>query len=259
MSPAPASLSLDHVDVFRGEDEGAAVVRALTLEVREGERVFLLGPNGAGKTSLLLALVGAARFSGAIRVGGVALAPDTVDAVRRRVGFVFADPRDQFFLTRVEDEVAFGARERGLGQPEVEARVQRALAAMGLEAHRRRAPDALSLGEQRRLAIATMLAVEPDVLLLDEPTASLDPRARRRILEVVAALSATVVVATHDLDAALELGGRVVLLDQGVVVADGDAKVLLRDGPLLEAAGLCLPLAVQALSTTPDDPSGRGA
>jgi cobalt/nickel transport system ATP-binding protein len=246
--PESAPLSLENVEVFRGDAADSRVVRGVTLEIRAGERVFLLGPNGAGKTSLLLSLVGAARIAGRVRFGSLELGPKTLDEVRRRVGLVFADPRDQFFMSRVEDEIAFGPRERGLDQASVDERVEHALAAMDLEGFRNRAPDTLSLGEQRRLAIATMLAGKPEVLLLDEPTASLDPRARQRILHVMAGLSATVVVATHDLDAAFDLGGRVVLLDQGRVVADGDARTLLVDAPLLEAAGLSLPLAVQGVS-----------
>jgi cobalt/nickel transport system ATP-binding protein len=252
-----ASLSLENVEVFRGDGADAHVVRGVTLEIRAGERVFLLGPNGAGKTSLLLSLVGAAHMAGRVRFGSLELGPKTLDAVRRRVGLVFADPRDQFFLNRVEDEVAFGPRERGLDEASVSERVAHALAAMDLEGYRNRAPDTLSLGEQRRLAIATMLAGKPEVLLLDEPTASLDPRARQRILRVIAGLSATVIVATHDLDAAFELGGRVLLLDEGRVVADGDARTLLVDAPLLEAAGLSLPLAVQGVSAAAHAKAGE--
>jgi cobalt/nickel transport system ATP-binding protein len=252
-----APISLENVEVFRGDEDGGHVVRGVTLNIAAGERVFLLGPNGAGKTSLLLAMVGAARHAGRVRFGDVELGPKTLDAVRRSVGLVFADPRDQFFLNRVEDEVAFAPRERGLPEASVTERVAQALAAMDLGGYRDRAPDTLSLGEQRRLAIATMLAGRPDVLLLDEPTASLDPRARRRILDVIAGLSATIVVATHDLDAAFDLGGRVVLLDQGRVVADGDARALLVDAPMLEAAGLSLPLAVQGVSGNPKTKAGE--
>src|SRR5207253_428435 len=156
---------------------------------------------------LLLSLVGAVRFEGRIDIGGMAVTPATLPDVRRRVGFVFADPSDQFFLDEVSTEVSFGPRERGLDEPSVKRRVAEALSAVGLSEYVGRSPDTLSLGEQRRLAIATVLAIEPDVLLLDEPTAALDPRARRTVLDVLAALPATVVIATHDLDAALELGG----------------------------------------------------
>jgi cobalt/nickel transport system ATP-binding protein len=249
--PDSAAIELEHVDVFRGED-GARVVEAATLTIGAGERLFLLGPNGAGKTSLLLAVVAATRFSGRIRVGDTELRADTassVEAVRRQVGFVFADPRDQFFMGRVSDEVAFGPKERGLAEPVVAERVARALAAVGLAELQGRAPDTLSLGEQRRLAVATMLAIEPEVLLLDEPTASLDPRARRQLLGVIAGLSSTVVVATHDLDAAYELGGRVLLLNDGRVVADGPAAEVLVSEALLERAGLGLPIAVEATRT----------
>jgi cobalt/nickel transport system ATP-binding protein len=243
-SSEPAPIELERLDVLRGDGQDVPAVRDVSLSIPAGQRVFLMGANGAGKTSLLLALVGAVPFHGTVRIGGTVVTKATLDDVRRHVGFVFADPRDQFFLDRVFDEVAFGPRERGLPETSIEHRVTRALGAVGLQDFRERAPDTLSLGEQRRLAVATMLAVEPDVLLLDEPTASLDPRARRQLLAVIAGLSATVVVATHDLDAAYELGGRAVVLDGGRVVRDGDARDVLVDEVFLEGAGLALPLAV---------------
>jgi cobalt/nickel transport system ATP-binding protein len=242
-----AALELDGVRVLRGADGDRRVaIEHVSLAVPAGERVFLLGPNGAGKTSLLLALVGAVPFEGRITVGGTAVARETLDDVRRRVGFVFADPSDQFFLDEVWEEVAFGPRDRGLDAKAVERRVDSALAAVGLSGHLGRSPLALSLGEQRRLAIATALALEPEVLLLDEPTASLDPRARRVVLDVLRGLSATLIVATHDLDAALALGGRAVLVQGGSVVGDGRTADLLVDEAALEAAGLELPLGVAA-------------
>jgi cobalt/nickel transport system ATP-binding protein len=164
--------------------------------------------------------------------------------IRRQVGFVFADPGDQLFCATVTEEVAFGPRQRGLSDAEVSERVRSALDAVGLVSFEARAPSELSLGEQRRLAVATVLACEPAAVLLDEPTAGLDPRARSLLLDVVARTSATVVLATHDLDAALELSARTVLLDRGRLVADGTAERLLRDQSLLESAGLALPLSL---------------
>jgi cobalt/nickel transport system ATP-binding protein len=236
-----ASLELDGVRVARGK---TVAIDRLTLAVAPGERIFLLGPNGAGKTSLLLALVGAASFEGAIRVGGVALGPSTLAQVRREIAFVFADPTDQFFLDDVEEEVAFGPRERGLEPGEVQRRVERALGAVGLDGRTGRSPLELSLGEQRRLAVATALAIEPRLLLFDEPTASLDPRARAAVIQVIRELGSTLVVATHDLDAALAIGGRAVLLDAGRVVRDGPTDEVLLDETGLRAAGLELPLSV---------------
>jgi cobalt/nickel transport system ATP-binding protein len=234
-----ARVEIERLRVFRGVAEARRVaLDGATLQFEAGERVFLMGPNGAGKTSLLLALVGAAAFEGQVRIGGSAVTPSALPDIRRRVGYVFADPSDQFLLDEVHAEVAFGPRERGLDEAIVGARVHRALAAVRLTDHAGRHPGELSLGEQRRLALATVLATEPEVVLLDEPTAALDPRARRAVLEVIAALPATVVVATHDLDAATFLGGRAVLVDGGKVVAQGDARELLADPELLARAGL---------------------
>jgi cobalt/nickel transport system ATP-binding protein len=242
-----APIVLERLRVVRGEARARRVaLEEISLAIAPGERVFLLGPNGAGKTSLLLALVGAVAFEGRVSIGGVEVARATLDGVRRRVGFVFADPSDQFFLEDVGDEVAFGPRQRGLGEAQVAVRVEQSLAAVGLSGHVGRSPGELSLGEQRRLAIATALAIEPEVLLLDEPTAALDPRARRAVLDVLSALPSTVVVATHDLDAALELGGRAVLVRDGRVIRDGRCSDVLVDGAALDAAGLALPLSVAA-------------
>lgn len=231
------SLDLQDVSVWR-ESGGkrTAVTRHVTISVKPGERVFLLGPNGAGKTSLLLAIVGAVPFEGRISVGSTVVEQHVIDTVRSRVAFVFADPSDQLFTDEVREEVRFGPRTQKL--PDVEGRVTRALRAVDLEAYAGRAPSHLSLGEQRRLAIATALAVDPELLLLDEPTAALDPRARRRVLDGIGGLAATVVLATHDLDAARQLGGRVVLLNGGHAIADGPCEGILSDERLLDEAGL---------------------
>ncbi len=183
-------------------------------------------------------------MTGSIALGGVAIGTTTLDHIRRRIGFVFADPSDQLFCRSVAEEVAFGPRQLGLSNDEIERRVERSLAAVGLGAHRARVPTALSLGEQRRLAIAAALAMQPELYLIDEPTAALDPRARRELIDVVRGLEATVVLATHDLDAALDLEARTIVLDEGRAVADGPAAQLLRDEPLLDAAGLALPLSL---------------
>ncbi len=239
-----AALQLSAARVWREDAEGGRIVLdGLDLRVEARERVAIVGPNGAGKTTLLLALVGATPFEGKIVVCGRTLDRTTLDAVRATVGLVFADPGDQLFADEVWKEVAFGPEQRGLPEADVRTRTDEALAAVDLGAAVGRHPDELSLGERRRLAIATMLALRPEVLLVDEPTASLDPRARRRILAVLRDLDATVVVATHDLDAALELDARVVMLHGGHVVADGPAARLLGDDAALDRAGLAPPLS----------------
>ena len=238
MSAVP--VGLERLDVWH-EDAGGEpvkVVHDLSLSIAARERVALVGANGAGKTSLLLALVGALPFSGRVVVGEQLLERQTLEALRRRIGFVFADPRDQLFCRSVFDEVAYGPRLRNLPAGEVEQRVARALAAVGLAGFEQRSPAALSLGEQRRLAIATILSYEAALVLVDEPTASLDPRARQAILEAMAALDATVVFATHDLDAARELKARAIVLSAGRVFADGSAGQVFADGELMQKACL---------------------
>jgi energy-coupling factor transporter ATP-binding protein EcfA2 len=241
----PTAIRTDSLSVFRGRAAGAPpVLRDLTLTVEPRERVALIGPNGAGKTSLLLALIGAVPYEGTIHIGSELLCRENLEAQRRRIGFVFSDPQDQLFLPSVREEVAFGPEQRGITGSALDELVTRALAQVSLTGFEGRAPSALSLGEQRRLAIASVLSCGPALLLLDEPTASLDPRARRSMIETIAQLDATVLCATHDLDAALDLDARVLLLTGGRMLADGPAGALLRDEALLQSAQLELPLGV---------------
>ncbi len=245
---APAALELVDVSVLRQRrgEEPRKVIDGLHLRVEVGQRVALVGPNGAGKTSLLLALVGAAPFRGTIAVGGVRLERSSLAQVRQTTGYVFADPADQLFLPTAGEEVAFGPRQRGLVEPALSQRVEQALAAVGLEGYQGRLCAELSLGEQRRLAVATILSTRPALLLLDEPTASLDPRARRKMLESIVSLGAAVLLATHDLDAALDLGARVVALGEGRVVGDGPAERVLADEAVMQRAGLEVPYRLRA-------------
>lgn len=220
------------------------VVHALSLRFEAGERVAIVGANGAGKSSLLLAIVGALPFEGEILVDETKVEKKSLEDVRQRVGFVFAEPADQLFSRTVRDEVELGPRLRGRPANEIHSRAAAALRAVGMEAFAERAPTSLSLGEQRRLALATVLSIDAGALLLDEPTASLDGRARREVLTAIRASEATTLFATHDLDAALELDSRVVLLAEGKLVADGRASELLRDRETLDRAGLDLPLSL---------------
>lgn len=249
MAPAPESaaergrVSVDRVSVFRTADDGSSqpVIEGLTLEVAPGECCMLVGPNGAGKTSLLLALVGALPFTGRIQLGDLVLGERTLKEARRRVGFVFANPDEQLFCESVEREVAFGPEQHGLAHDEVNARVGRALDAVGLRAYAARSPHHLSLGEQRRVAVAAALATEPDAVLFDEPSASLDPLARQALIDTMAASNRTMLVATHDLGLALELDATVALIHQGKLVGSGRARELLEDAELLIRAGLRAP------------------
>ncbi|HEU5152810.1 MAG TPA: ABC transporter ATP-binding protein [Iamia sp.] len=222
--------------------DGRRALDGVDLTVAPGERVAVLGPNGAGKTTLVLHLNGTLTAeSGTIAVGGVTVGKATLRDVRRRVGLVFQDPDDQLFMPTVYDDVAFGPANLGLRHDALTARVEAALAAVGLPGVGERAPHHLSLGQKRRAAVATVLAMEPELLVLDEPTANLDPAARRELATVLTTLDLTTLVVTHDLPYALELCPRSVILAGGRVVADGPTAELLADADLLAAHRLELP------------------
>jgi len=223
--------------------DGTSALDGVDLVVGRGERVALVGPNGAGKTTLALHTNGLLRpDAGHVRVAGVDLADGTLREVRRRVGFVFQDAEDQLFMARVRDDVAFGPANHGLRGAELDARVDAALAALGVSHLADRAPHHLSGGEQRRVAIATVLALRPDVLVLDEPTAGLDPASRRDLIRVLQDLDVAQLVVTHDLLLVLELCPRTVLMDGGRVVAEGPSRALLSDAALLAAHRLESPV-----------------
>jgi cobalt/nickel transport system ATP-binding protein len=222
-----------------GYAAGTDVLDRLDLDVAHGERVAVLGPNGAGKTTLMLHLNGLLRGSGELEVAGLPVRGDTLAELRARVGLVFQDPDDQLFMTTVAEDVGFGPSNLGLDG--IAERTRAALAAVRMEAAAPRAPHQLSTGERRRVAIAGVLAMEPELLVLDEPSANLDPRARRELLDVLAALDRTLLVVTHDLPFAAELCERAVILSGGRVVADGSCPELLADAELLARHDLELP------------------
>jgi len=225
--------------------DGTQALAGVDLIVEQGERVAILGPNGSGKTTLALHLIGALdRQAGTVTVTGLDVGGAALAEVRRRVGFVFQDPDDQLLMPTVADDVAFGPRNLGLADDDVAARVTSALDVVGLTDLADRAPQHLSLGERRRAALAGVLAVHPEVLILDEPTANLDPAARRDLVEIVRSLDVTTLVVTHDLSLALELCPRSVVLDHGIVAADGATRALLSNPGLLQAHRLDLPFGM---------------
>jgi len=233
--------------------DGTQALAGVELTVEQGQRVAILGPNGSGKTTLALHLIGAfERQAGAVAVTGLDVIGPNLAEVRRRVGFVFQDPDDQLLLPTVADDVAFGPRNQGLSGETVAARVAAALDVVGLTDLADRAPQHLSLGERRRAALAGVLAVHPEVLVLDEPTANLDPAARRDLVEIVGGLDVTTIVVTHDLSLALELCPRSIVLDHGVVAADGPTHALLSNPTLLQAHRIDLPYGMVV------PPSGGG-
>ena len=222
--------------------DGHEALRGVDLHVHPGERVALLGPNGAGKTTLVLHLNGVLRpDSGSVKISGLPVADDSLLEVRRRVGIVFQDPDDQLFMPTVRQDVAFGPRNLGMRGPELDARVDEALAAVGVADLADRPPHHLSFGQRRRVAIATVLAMEPQILVLDEPSSNLDPAARREVGDILRGLDVTVLMVTHDLPYALELCERSVVLSDGQVVGDGATAAILGDRELMTEHRLELP------------------
>lgn len=212
------------------------------LHVHAGERVALLGPNGAGKTTLVLHLNGILRAgAGTVEVSGLPVTDAHLLEIRRRVGIVFQDPDDQLFMPSVRQDVAFGPANLGLKGAALTRRVEEALEQVGMAEFIDRPPHHLSFGQRRRVAVATVLAMEPEVLVLDEPSSNLDPASRRELAEILQRLDVTVLMVTHDLPYAWELCPRSVILDDGVVVADGPTVELLADRQLLAAHRLELP------------------
>jgi cobalt transport protein ATP-binding subunit len=222
--------------------DGREALRGVDLGVTRGERVALLGPNGAGKTTLAMHLNGLLRpSSGVVVVDGQVLDDETVGVIRRKVGLVFQDPNDQLFMPTVGEDVAFGPANFGVTGADLDAVVDDALARVGASDVRSRPPHHLSGGEKRLVAIATVLAMKPEVMVLDEPGSGLDPLGRRDVITTLQSLDVTLIVITHDLPFALELCPRSVILDGGAVVADMPTSELLRDAALLTRHRLELP------------------
>jgi cobalt/nickel transport system ATP-binding protein len=219
--------------------DGPVVLDDITLHIKACERVALVGPNGAGKSTLMLQLNGILRAeAGTIRLCGIELSDSTLRSVRRAVGLVFQNPDDQLFSPTVFDDVAFGPIYQGCSQDDTRSRVRRALAAVHMESYIGRMSHHLSVGEKKRIAIATVLSMDPEILVLDEPTAGLDPQARRNFIRLLAELQQTFLVATHDLAFVREICPRTIILDAGRVAADGPTQSVLSDRDLLSRHGL---------------------
>lgn len=222
--------------------DGHKALRGISLQVNQGEKVALVGPNGAGKSTLMLHLNGIlSGTSGEIIIAGLPVTRPNLPVIRSRVGLVFQNPDDQLFSPTVFDDVAFGPLHIGLPEIEVRQRVGRALAQVGLADFEQRLSHHLSIGQKKRVAIATVLSMEPEILVLDEPSAGLDPRARRSLIRLLADLPLTMLVSTHDMLMVRELFPRIVIMDEGQVVADGPTATLLTDQSLLETHGLEMP------------------
>jgi cobalt/nickel transport system ATP-binding protein len=222
--------------------DGHVALREVSLHITPCEKVALVGPNGAGKSTLILHLNGILNGEqGKVRVCGLEVKKENLARVRAMVGLVFQSPDDQLFSPTVYDDVAYGPIYQGLPPAEVDSRVREALQAVRMGDYARRVSHHLSMGEKKRIAIATVLSMKPEILVLDEPTAGLDPRARRALIRLLDDLPITMLVSTHDLRMVQELFPRMVIMDEGCIVADGETDYLLNDRALLEAHGLELP------------------
>jgi cobalt/nickel transport system ATP-binding protein len=218
--------------------DGHTALQDVSLNLCAGEKVALVGPNGAGKSTLMLHLNGILTGEGTISVGGMALEKKNLPVIRAMVGMVFQNPDDQLFSPTVFEDVAFGPLHMGLPEDEVRRRVDAALQRVRMESYAERLSHHLSVGEKKRIAIATVLSMDPQVLVLDEPSAGLDPRARRALINLLREMPITMLVSTHDLAMAREVFPRMVIMDEGRIVADGSTAELMKDEKLLEAHGL---------------------
>ena len=245
------TAAIDVRDLRFQYGEGTPALRGVSFSIAEGECVGLIGPNGAGKSTLLLHLNGllpeSLKGDSPVSVGGMPLCPETLPEIRRRVGLLFQDPNDQIFCPTVFEDVAFGPQQLGLDAGEVEARVKAALATAGISGFEERAPHHLSAGEKRRVCLAGVLACEPSILVLDEPTSSLDPRGRRELKDLLRTIPITKLVATHDLELVVELCSRVIVLDAGQIVAEGPTVEVLSDEALMLRHSLERPHALRHL------------
>ncbi|MFE7127319.1 energy-coupling factor ABC transporter ATP-binding protein [Streptomyces sp. NPDC057617] len=249
--PAPPP-SLEVSGLAYAYPDGHQALFGVDLTVGRGERVALLGPNGAGKTTLVLHLNGILTAgAGTVEVAGLPVAKRNLGEIRRRVGIVFQDPDDQLFMPTVREDVAFGPAAAGLRGSELDARVVTALGQVGMSEYADRPPHHLSFGQRRRVAVATVLAMHPEILVLDEPSSNLDPASRRELADILRSLDITVLMVTHDLPYALELCPRAVILSQGVIVADGPTGRILGDQDLMAAHRLELPFGFDPRSVSP--------
>lgn len=249
MTDSGATASLAMSGVAYAYPDGYQALFGVDLCIEQGERVALLGPNGAGKTTLVLHLNGILTAgAGSVHVGGLEVAKPNLTEIRRRVGIVFQDPDDQLFMPTVREDVAFGPANLGLRGADLTVRVEAALDAVGMAEFADRPPHHLSFGQRRRVAVATVLSMEPEILVLDEPSSNLDPASRRELAEILTGLPITLLMVTHDLPYAAQLCTRSVILDDGTIVADRATRDLLTDADTLARHRLELPFGFDPLA-----------
>lgn len=218
--------------------DGNAALNGITLSIKENESVALIGPNGAGKSTLILHLNGILAGSGTIRIFDMEAIKSNLKEIRRIVGIVFQDPEDQLFCPTVYEDVAFGPRNMGIAENEVDERVKETLSKLGLNGFERRSAHHLSFGEKKRVSIATVLSMNPRIMIFDEPTANLDPAAQQALMGTIKALNCTKIIVTQDMPAAAELCERLIIMNKGLIAADGKTLDILSNDELLGQNGL---------------------
>ena len=223
----------------------APVVENLSFSIKKGENVGLIGANGAGKSTIMKLMLGLITGSGEIKVDGLPMNKENLGEIRKKIGFVLQDSDNQMFMPTVYEDMIFGPRNYGLSKEETEKRVDDILSQLGLQSLKHRHNHKISGGEKRMAAIATILAMEPEMILMDEPSTALDPVNRRTVINTINRLPQTKLIASHDLDMILDTCQRVILLSHGSIVADGDTETILRDKALLEANRMELPFCLQ--------------
>jgi cobalt/nickel transport system ATP-binding protein len=247
--------ALEVVGLAYAYPDGHQALFGIDLRVERSERVAIVGPNGAGKTTLILHLNGVIGCQhGTVAICGMPVVQENLREIRRRVGIVFQDPDDQLFMPTVRDDVAFGPANFGITGEALDERVDQALRAVAMQGTEDRVPHHLSFGQRRRVAVATVLASRPELLVLDEPTANLDPASRRELFDVLTSLDITMLVVSHDLPYALELCPRTVVLAEGRVLADGRTDEILSDPVVMAAARLELPYGFDPMFLRPRRP-----
>ena len=232
-------------DLSFSYEKGKKVLDGVNLVAQEGESIGVIGSNGIGKSTLMRLLVGLyLDYEGELEVAGHPVDKKNLNHIREHIGYVFQDSDSQLFLSTVEEDVAFGPRNYGLSEEEVEKRVNEALEKVHIPHLRKKHNYTLSGGEKKLAAIATILSMEPDIIIMDEPSIALDPRNRRYLIGILNEIKALKIVTSHDLDFVLDTCDRVILLDEGRIIADGKAEEILRDKELLESHGLEIPLSL---------------
>ena len=224
--------------------DGTRALKDISMEILSGESVGIVGPNGAGKTTLMLHLNGYFTGDDHVLIDGLPVRKENLSQIRQNVGIVFQEPDIQLFMLTVFDDVAFGPLNMGLNEEEVKERVLRALAQVNMSGYEKRAPYHLSGGEKRAAAIATVLAMNPKILVMDEPTSNLDPRTRRQVINLLKGFEMTKIIASHDLEMILEICPRTIVMDSGSVITDAQTEKIFSDSELLEKHGLEKPLSL---------------